>query len=364
MRHEIRFVQRSLKNGLYEIFRASPLLAFISFSIILLISSVIPLAFLWLFQCLVLNTSLIPIEYWFLHTIITVWSIAEVGFFIYQCYLYVKIQHQAQPPHLTSKERDQLVAYALANVKDLPNTLSKWFLGAPFENIDRESIIAWLAFAFYSKNYEDLTENEYHEIDLFIQKIENEHEIKAIADKPNKNLVYMKHILDHVKVIFRPLIFYFVTDTIINGILTPLVLKFQKYEFVEIGHLQFYIYHNQSKTASNKDDNEEEPIIFFHGLGIGLLTYQSFLQTLHKQFSTNRRIILVSMRCISMRYPSLKNIPNMSQTADAIEQLFKRYQLKKAIFIGHRFVINKQKHNLIRVSFLFDLVTVHHVFHG
>lgn len=332
MAHTIRFTKRSLRNGLYEIYRSSPFLALISFTIIVVISSVIPLAFIWLLQYLVFGMVLIPVRSLFLRTFFTLWSVVEVLFFIYQCYLYLKIQHRAKPPAITSKERDQLVAYALANVKDLKENLQKWFLGSPFDDIDRESVIGWLAFAFYSKNYEDLTPDEYNEIDLFIQKIEIEHEIKATAEKGSKDIVYMKHILDHVNVIFRPFALYFVTDTILNQILNPIMMTLRGYEFVQIGQLQFYTYYNSSMDKNE----EEEPIIFFHGLGVGLLTYLSFLHLIHKKFSKNRRIILISMRCISMRYPSLKDIPNMTDTAESMVQIFERYQLKKAIFIGHR----------------------------
>jgi hypothetical protein len=358
MAREIRFVDRSLINGLFEIVRSSPFFALCSFLIIIVISSVIPLAFIWLIQCLFFDISLIPIESLFLRTIFTLWAIAELIFFVYQCYLFSKIQHQTSPPHITSKERDQLVSYALANVKNVSHTLSKWFMDCPFEDIDRESIVGWLAFAFYSKDFEKLNDDEYEEIDLFIQKIEVQHQLKAATHKSNKNISYMKHILDPVRVIFRPLAFYFVTDTILNGIIARSVFYLRGYRFVQIGHLQFWTYYNKS-SVGNKE--EEEPIIFFHGLGIGLLQYQPFISRIHQEFSRNRRIILISMRCISMRYPSLKDILNMAETTDSMKLVFEFYKMNKAIFIGHRLVyfFNVQLNSLI-----FLLAMVLHVFRG
>jgi hypothetical protein len=207
-------------------------------------------------------------------------------------------------------------------------------MDCPFEDIDRESIVGLLAFAFYSKNYNELNDSEYKEIDSFIDKIELEQQLKANKNKSNKKISYMKHVLDPVRVIFRPLIFYFVTDTILNGILARSMLYLRGYQFVQIGHLQFWTYYNKSDHG----EEEEEPIIFFHGIGAGLLTYQPFISYIHPKFSRNRRIILISMRCISMRYPSLKDIPNMSDTTDSIKQIFDYYKMNKAIFIGHRLV--------------------------
>lgn len=329
MPRDIRFVHRSLWDGLAQIFRSSPCLAFGTVLTILVISSVIPCAFMWLTQYF-----LIPIQSSFVRGLVTLWSIIEVLFFIYQCYLYKKVQQRTSPPKISSKERDQLVAYALANTTNVSKTLSKWFMDSPFEDIDRESIVDWLAFAFYSKKISELNDQEYEEIGNFIEKIEIEHRIKPSMNKSNKTLSFMRHILDPVRVIFRPLIFYFVTDTILNGIITRAVLYFRGYRFRQIGHLQFWTFYQKTDEQSV----EEEPIVFFHGLGIGLLTYQPLISHIHQKFSRNRRIILISMRCIAMRYPSLNNIPNINETSESIKEIFEYYQIKKAIFIGHRFV--------------------------
>ncbi|CAF3263596.1 unnamed protein product [Rotaria socialis] len=334
MAREIRFIDRSLTSGLYQIFCSSPFFAICSFSCIIFISSVIPLAFIWLIQCIFLNISSISIESSFLRTAITIWSLAEVTFFFYQWYLYSKIQHRTTPPHITSAERDELVSYALANIKSVSHTLSKWFMDCPFRDIDRESIVGWLAFAFYSKEYGELNDDEYKQIDAFIEKIQEQYQLEAPIDKSDKKIFYMKHILDPVRIIFRPLAFYFVTDTLLNGILGTSIFYLRGYEFAKIGHLQFWTCYHKS---SHREEEDEEPIIFFHGIGSGLLMYQPFISRIHERFSRNRRLIFISMRCISMRYPSLNDIPNMLETTDSMKMIFNYYKLSKAIFIGHSY---------------------------
>jgi len=207
-------------------------------------------------------------------------------------------------------------------------------MDCPVENIARESVADWIAFAFYSKQFHELNENEHEEIYSLIQRIETDHKLKISSDEPNDKISYMKHILDPVRIIFRPLVFYIVTDTLLTGILARSIFHSRGYQFVRIGHLSFWTYHDETCNS----EEEEDPIIFFHGIGAGLLMYQGFIARIHKQFSRRRRIILISMRCICMRYPSLKDIPNMSETVDSIQQIFNYYKLKKAIFIGHRFV--------------------------
>lgn len=331
MAEERHFLVRSFFGGLWQIFRSSPLLALGTLWIILGISSVIPLAFLWLIQSLFWGSSFIHIQSPLLWTIVTVWSVIEVIFFFYQVYLYSKIQAQSCAPPISNAERDRLVSFALANIKDLQTTLSRWFLGLPFAQIDRQSIVGWLAFAFFSKHIDQLKTDEYQQIDSFIEKIEADHQLKATVTKSDKKLLHMRHILDPVRVIFRPFAFYFVTDTLLQGLIGSSIFYLRGYRFVEMGHLQFWTYYQPSDDAM-----EEDPIIFFHGLGSGLLFYQPFIGHLHRRFSRNRRLIFISMRCIALRYPSLDKIPNMTETADSIALIFKHYRMKKAVFIGHR----------------------------
>ena len=330
-----RSTNRSLIDGLREIYYSSRFLASCSFLLIAGISSVIPLSMLWLIQCFFLETSIAPP---LLHTVLTVWSVVEMIFLLYQSYLYAVIQNQAAVPHVTSNERDYIVSNALSNIKNLPHTLSKWFMGRPFEDLDRRSIIEWLAFAFYSKHAEELNDDERKEINALIRRIEVEHQLNLNDDDAStKKINCMKHILDPVRVIFRPLIYYVVTDTLLNGILATSIFYWRGYRFHRLGHLQFWTYRDDA--LDQKD--EKDPIIFFHGIGSGLLMYQPFFVRLHREFASQRRIILVSMRCICMRYPSLNDIPNMSETTDSLRLIIEHYGFKQAVFIGHRLVDRK-----------------------
>ena len=333
MVRELRFVNRSLLSGLWSILRSSPCLALCSFSLILFISSVIPLAFVWILQLLILDTPIIRIASPVLQTCFTLWSVAELIFLVYEVYLYSKIQCPTTPPEISPSERDQLVSYALANIKDLPSTLSKWFMDCPFEDIDRESIFGWLAFAFYSRHEDQLSSDEYEQIDSFIDKIELDYRLKGTIQKSTKRRIYMKHLLDPVRVIFRPLIFYFVTDTLLNGIVASSLFYLRGYQFVQIGRLQLWTYFHPS---DDHNEQEDEPIVFFHGIGSGLLFYHPFIGYLHEKFPRNRRIIFISMRCICMRYPSLNDIPSMAETGESLKLIFERFKMNKAIFIGHR----------------------------
>ncbi|CAM4819760.1 unnamed protein product [Rotaria magnacalcarata] len=333
MTGEIRFVDRSLISGLCKIYRSSRFLALCSFLLISFISLPIPLSIVWLIQVLFLNISIIPISSSYLYIVFTIWSTMEVIFLTYQSYLYSKIQQKVPAPHVSSIERNRIVSNVLSTVKSLPHTLSKWFMDCPFQNIDRQSLIGWLAFAFYSKQLYELNDEEYEEIYSLVEKIETDYRLKITDHETTNTVSHMKHILDPVRVIFRPLAFYIFTDTFLNGILCSSIFYLRGYQFVRLGHLSFWTYHDETCNV----EDEKDPIIFFHGIGAGLIMYQPFISRIQKQFSDRRRIIFISMSCICMRYPSLDDIPTMSETIESIHVIFNYYQLKKAIFIGHSY---------------------------
>ena len=356
MQRDVRFLQRSLLDGLLEIFSSSPLLSLGTFLLILFISSIIPLSFLWLILCFAIDSSsLLPALSPWLRGFLTFWSIVEVIFFIYQTYLYAVAQRRIDPPHLTSVERQRLALQALSNIKDIRLTLSKWFLERPIESIDRRSILNWLSFAFFSKNFNELDDIEFNDLHSLLTRIESDHQLSLNDLKLDHKVSHMQHILDPVPVIFRPFVFYLVTDTLLNDVLSRILFYLKGYEHVEIGHLQFWTFSkNQIEKNQSEEKDEEEAIIFFHGIGAGLLMYQPFISRVHQQFSPTRRIIWISMRCICMRYPSLKEIPNMKETVDSIQKIFDHYKLKKATFIGHRFLKTLSLHKIIDFYFFYS----------
>lgn len=336
MSRHVRFTHRSFSDGLLEILSRSPVLGFLSFLLILLISSVIPLSFIWLTYWFFFDSSTFLVSSPYLRFILTTWSIIELCFFYYQCYLYATVQQQKDGPSLDSTEREKIYKSVFSNVKDIRCTLSKWFLDRPVETIDQESFLHWLSFAFYSKQLEQLDDQEFEDLNSLLLKIQTDHQLILTEKQTNQRLSHMKHVLDPVRVIFRPLAFYLVTDTLLDKVLARTLFFFKGYKHVRIHHLDLWTYCDESNYSN---EPMEKPIIFFHGIGAGLLMYQPFISRIHRQFSRNRRIIFISMRCICMRYPSINDIPNMNETIESIHQIFRFYQFDKAIFIGHRLIV-------------------------
>ena len=64
-----------------------------------------------------------------------------------------------------------------------------------------------------------------------------------------------------------------------------------------------------------KEDSREPPVVFLHGIGLGLAPYTGFLQRVIAQHP-NRTVIAVQYKHVSMRLTS--RIPTVTDVADDV----------------------------------------------
>lgn len=76
----------------------------------------------------------------------------------------------------------------------------------------------------------------------------------------------------------------------------------------------------------------EVPLVFIHGVGVGLLGYVDFLHQLLTQ-SGRRPVFLVELPYVSMRL--VDHVPSATETVKAIEGMLNRFGYTKAVFVSH-----------------------------
>lgn len=91
--------------------------------------------------------------------------------------------------------------------------------------------------------------------------------------------------------------------------------------------LNYWLYEPTTPSRTRK-----VPLVFIHGLGVGLIAYIGFIQKLRKQ-CPDRAIFLVELPFVSMKFES--NIPSIQETVDQLGAMLIRHQYSKATFIGH-----------------------------
>ncbi|KAL2202959.1 hypothetical protein CC79DRAFT_1325743 [Sarocladium strictum] len=248
----------------------------------------------------------------------TVLLLVEGTFFvlIWQPYQTRLGEAAIHPPPLSRQERKEIFHQCFDNV-ELPEAYVKgWFLGAELEYIHRGDLREFLLWAFFDRdNTHSTTHDEFDEEDLeeFIQRIEGlvDYRFKP-GHGPCKSL---RLTLEGIETTYRSFLWYIIIFAVDQFTHVLLMYKgFQYYaaptQSVFPPRPQQYLSRHRSPEDNlaywyrpHKSTNKR-PLVFFHGIGIGLLVYIEFLAALLKTPSgadDGIGIIVVELLPISFR---------------------------------------------------------------
>lgn len=98
----------------------------------------------------------------------------------------------------------------------------------------------------------------------------------VLPEGRNPDIRFLSHLWDPLKVSYKPMLFYVAAEVLAQGTQCFLQLTgFKKHQ--HSGHV-FYTYGVDTAAASHGDG--EEPLLFVHGVGAGLLPYLLFIYKL------------------------------------------------------------------------------------
>lgn len=228
-----------------------------------------------------------------------------VGEVLFYCCIYVPYMRQldrkaVHPTPLTSEERRALFDQCLDNVQSVEAYLRWWFLGAELEEIRRENMIEFLIWAFWDrKAEEDVERNGGHsedvtrELDGFIAKIEQRLGRPLRGGRGSATCIRLT--LDDVETTYRGLSWYAIVFLVDQA--THLALSWHGFKFYARGRaaaLATFPPRPQEVFTSRRSRAPQlsywhrphaahdcNPVVFFHGIGVGLWTYISFLANIH-----------------------------------------------------------------------------------
>ncbi|KAK5736775.1 hypothetical protein LTS12_026078 [Elasticomyces elasticus] len=244
--------------------------------------------------CTAYTATLVPRAYvasaWPALTPLNIWCVVETAFFVFFLWYRTHLQREASHPPLRSREqRRTLFDNVKTEVHDIEKFLRGWFRGAKVEDIGRDGVKAWLDWAFWDGRVG--VEDE-AEIDGMVREVE------TLLGKPfadgkgtSKSL---RLTLDPVEMEWRSLLWYgcvLVVDTITHVRMLwyglqyhgtfattwkvfpprPLAAMTSSQES-EAKSLSYWVRPHISKTRL--------PVLFVHGIGVGLYPYIDFFHEL------------------------------------------------------------------------------------
>ncbi|KAL1923426.1 uncharacterized protein VTP21DRAFT_8406 [Calcarisporiella thermophila] len=257
------------------------------------------------------------------------WSAAECAFSVYYYRTSKRLQHRVLPPSLSPQEMNRIFFECCSHATEITATLSLWFNGAHVNDLRKENIREYLGWAFYDKYLDELTVQEVQTTEGMIRILEQKIGSK-LENGYNSNVNCMRMTLDPFTSLSRPLVVYGIVS--VADLVMGLYLSYQGFRRMQCGHLSYWM-RPGSYIAQDKS-LKQSPIIFVHGIGIGLAAYVSFIRKFITKFE-DRDILLLELPHVSMRLDFY--VPTMSETLFAIDHLFKQHQITKATWIGHSF---------------------------
>ncbi|UNI16736.1 hypothetical protein JDV02_003146 [Purpureocillium takamizusanense] len=225
--------------------------------------------------------------------VLQLWLALEAAFYLAvylprKAYLQKAARHPLPP---CREERKELFERCHSNIPDPVQYLRKWFRGAPVADIKRENVKDFFRWAFFNTGEREPAYDE--ELEEYVGEME-----KLLGRKlePGRgNAKCLRLTLDKVEMLHRSLAWYlcvFVVDTAASMHLWRQSFKFYRPSFLQclavfpLRPLTLFSSHSSSGQCLTywhrpHTSKTRLPILFIHGIGIGLYPYINFLADLN-----------------------------------------------------------------------------------
>ncbi|KAK5436177.1 hypothetical protein LTR34_001806 [Exophiala xenobiotica] len=303
-----------------------------------------------LLYCVV--ATLIP-KYLRLPKYLEYWALIETLFyFLTLGYLKYYLQSPAiHPPLLEKEERIRLFRRCFENSQDLDKLLSRWFLGTPVVDIKRENMKEWLRWAFLNTAMVDPTQDD--ELETYLVELETKLGTNFAPGRADVKSIRLT--LDKVEALHRSLTWYlciFVVDILTHAYMYNLG-GFDFYRGSIANSISIIPPRPQALMASYRSptpnlsywhrphtSQKELPIVFLHGIGVGLYPYMQLL----KEVNVGRRdedgmigILAVEILPISSRI--CHPLPRKENMCQQLESVLDSHGFDKFILVSHSLTV-------------------------
>ncbi|KAH9832839.1 uncharacterized protein C8Q71DRAFT_775203 [Rhodofomes roseus] len=264
-------------------------------------------------------------------------------FFVYLPRSYLLQKAATHPPPLTRKEREKLFSNCFVYIAKM-NMASGWFFGSETSLIKRENMREWLLWALFGCNRENGRPEWNDEIEGYLAKLED-YTGSPFEDGWSETAKCMRLTLDPVVMLHRPLVWYAIVGLVDTVTCAGLALAgfnhcctrnpFSSFPFrmwslfsqrTPEPSLSYWYRPHRSKT--------KQPVVFLHGIGIGLWPYVTFLRELVDK-DPDVGIIAIENLSISMRIspPPLRRADMLA----ALTTVLAHHQISTFVLAAHSY---------------------------
>eukprot|EP00290_Baffinella_frigidus_P010471 CAMPEP_0180142584 /NCGR_PEP_ID=MMETSP0986-20121125/15673_1 /TAXON_ID=697907 /ORGANISM="non described non described, Strain CCMP2293" /LENGTH=606 /DNA_ID=CAMNT_0022085821 /DNA_START=19 /DNA_END=1839 /DNA_ORIENTATION=- len=254
-------------------------------------------------------------------------AIAEVLFFVLQ---YLQAREMNAPPRPEPVRRDvgELWRMCMRGSPDGPESfIVGWFYDKDMSDISREDMEDFVSWAIFSSTFELLNPasvvQALHVIDIIEEELAHTFPARLPSQLPLPN---MRFSIEPIKYTPKPLLYYGVAQGVLQNVGHSQLLSegFQRHRSGDTGY-----WIRVPETVAGRG---RMPMVFVHGVGVGLVTYMSMIKEFMK---LDCPIICVELPFISSNIHPV--VPRIDDQVDDIDKILLRWGIKKATFVGHSY---------------------------
>ncbi|KAI6246702.1 hypothetical protein HI914_04671 [Erysiphe necator] len=281
-------------------------------------------------------------------------SLFLVAYFPYRSYLQ---RDATDIPTTDPQKRKELFDRCRNNIPDPELYIRTWFLGAELAEIKRDNLKDFILWAFF--NREGPPGEDDDELNAYIEQMESK--LGRKFEEGRGNAVSIRLTFDKVKMLHRSIFWYLCVGFVDS--LTHIIMHYHGFDFYREDHGRFLstfpfrpltllssLKSPVKKTAywyRKHKSNDLLPVVFLHGIGIGLYPYTPFLKELNQLkkvgFSrTDEQIGIIAIENLNISF-RLRDAPaNSKVTCSEIEQIILNHfpPNQQFVFVAHSFGTN------------------------
>ncbi|KAF2466178.1 alpha/beta-hydrolase [Lindgomyces ingoldianus] len=270
-----------------------------------------------------------------------------------------KIYLQRSATHPTTISRDErraLFQRCLENTPDPERFLTKWFVDAPASEIKRENLKDFFRWAYLNTGEPDIEENE--ELEEYVRRME---ELLGRKLEPGRGKAECFRLtLNKVDMLHRSLTWYlvsscgkncacvFVVDTLASAYMlyhsfnfypTSLHRFLSVFPFRPLGLLSSH--RSPAKTIAYwhrpHTSKTRLPVLFIHGIGIGLYPYVNLLAELNSEDDTDGDLGIIAVEIMSVSFRITDEALKKEEMCQEIDCILKAHGWEKFVLVSHSY---------------------------
>ncbi|KAK7955171.1 hypothetical protein PG988_015865 [Apiospora saccharicola] len=271
-------------------------------------------------------------------------AIEILWYFIWFLPFKARLQRPGMPmTQMTRAQRRKLMANALKNVPDVRLFVRKWFCMAHIDQIYRDNVKDWLAWALFAKESRELSQDEWDELDEYVDEAQEQAGLVLLPGRAEGKPMRLN--LEPVEMYHRPLVWYFfMSFTEVGGWAFLAAKGFTFYRQPRKTFFSIFPFRPMTLLAPRASASKEfsyycrphrskthRPVLFVHGIGIGVPTYMTWLSSIPKEIG----VVAIEIMNASNRICPEGVPPTVF--ARAVAQILRQQNMEDIVFVSHSY---------------------------